>query len=345
MKRWDDMLNGKTKMGGAVMRVKTDLKHPNPAIRDWPAMRIDTKPHPLQGRKYRVWPLYNFASGVDDHLMGVTHILRGKEHEVNMHRQIYLYRHFGWTYPEAIHYGRLKIEGTVLSKSKIRAGIEQGIYSDWSDTRLGTIAALRRRGFLPETIRRLIIEVGVKPSEALISWDNLEAINRKILDPVTRRYVFIQDPVELEILGLERSYTARIPLHPNHPEWGAKEYALSPEKNRIVLQRSDALGLATNSMLRLMNLFNVSLECEGKCRLVSEGVVEARAAGAAIVQWLPAGTGKPLTIVMQDAKTVNGTVEPSALEGELPATFQFYRFGFVRVIMEDGVAMGYYAHP
>jgi glutamyl-tRNA synthetase len=345
IQRWDDMLNGKTKMGGAVMRVKTDLEHPNPAIRDWPAMRIDTKPHPLQGRKYRVWPLYNFASGVDDHLMGVTHILRGKEHEVNMHRQTYLYRHLGWAYPEAIHYGRLKIEGTVLSKSKIRAGIEQGVYKDWSDPRLGTIAALRKRGFLPETIRRLIIEVGVKPSEALISWDNLESINRKILDPVTRRYVFIRDPVELEISGLERDYLAKIPLHPDHPEWGAKEYALGPGKNRIVLQRSDALGLASNPVIRLMNLFNVGLECEGKCHLVSEGVAEARAAGAHIVQWLPTGTGKPLTVVMHDAKAVDGSVEPSAMEGGLPATFQFYRFGFVRVMMEGGVAVGYYTHP
>lgn len=345
VRRMEDMLSGKTRMGGAVMRVKTDLDHPNPAIRDWPAMRIDTKPHPLQGRKYRVWPLYNFASGIDDHLMGITHILRGKEHEVNMHRQIYLYRHLGWTYPEAIHYGRLKIEGTVLSKSKIRAGIEQGVYRGWGDPRLGTIAALRKRGFLPDTIRKLIVEVGVKPSEALISWDNLESINRKILDPVTRRYVFIRDPVELEVSGLTREYRARIPLHPDHPEWGAKEYSICPGKSRLLLQRSDAMGMAGKGMLRLMNLFNVSMECEGACRLVSEGVAEAKAAGAPIVQWLPAGVGRPLTVVMQDAKAVEGMVEPSALVEELPATFQFYRFGFVRVAMEGGVPIGYYAHP
>lgn len=345
LRRWEDMLNGKTKMGGAVLRVKTDLGHPNPAIRDWPAMRIDTKSHPLQGKKYRVWPLYNFASGIDDHLMRVTHIFRGKEHEVNMHRQMYLYRHLGWAYPEAIHYGRLKIEGTVLSKSKIRAGIDQGIYSDWSDPRLGTIAALRRRGFLPETIRKLIVEVGVKPSEALISWDNLESMNRKILDSVTRRYVFIPDPVELEVSGIERAYSAKIPLHPDHPEWGAVEHALGPGCDKVVVQRSDASGPSQKPVLRLMNLFNVRLEGEGKCHFLSEGVAEARTAGASIVQWLPARAGKPLTIVMQDGKRVEGRVEQSALEGELPATFQFYRFGFVRIIKENGKAVGYYAHP
>jgi glutamyl-tRNA synthetase len=345
LRRWGDMLNGKTKMGGSVLRIKTDLEHPNPAIRDWPAMRIDTKAHPLQGKKFRVWPLYNFASGIDDHLMGVTHIFRGKEHEVNMHRQMYLYRHLGWVYPEAIHYGRLKIEGTVLSKSKIRAGIEQGVYSDWSDPRLGTIAALRRRGFLPETIRKLIIEVGVKPSEALISWDNLESINRKILDPVTKRYVFIPDPVELELSGLEKAYSAKVPLHPDHPEWGAKEYVLGPGKEKVVVQRSDASGLAKKPMLRLMNLFNIALECEGKCRFLSEGVTEARAAGASIVQWLPASAGKPLEVVMQDGKRVEGRVEESAVDGKLPATFQFYRFGFVRIVKENAKPVGYYTHP
>jgi len=149
LERWERMLNGRMRRGGAVMRVKTDLEHPNPAIRDWPAMRIDTAPHPRIGKKYRVWPLYNFASGIDDHLMGITHILRGKEHEVNMHRQRYMYRYFGWEYPEAIHYGRLKIVGTVLSKSKIRAGIESGLYKDWSDPRLGTIAAPPPPGVRP----------------------------------------------------------------------------------------------------------------------------------------------------------------------------------------------------
>lgn len=345
LRRWENMLNGKTKMGGAVMRIKTDLEHPNPAIRDWPAMRIDTKAHPLQGKKFRVWPLYNFASGIDDHLMDVTHIFRGKEHEVNMHRQMYLYRLLGWEYPEAIHYGRLKIEGTVLSKSKIRAGIEQGTYRDWSDPRLGTIAALRKRGFLPETIRKLIIEVGVKPSEALISWDNLESINRKILDPVTRRFVFIPDPVELEVTGMQRAYSARIPLHPDHPEWGAKEYVLGPGTDKVVVQRSDASSLSKKPVLRLMNLFNVGLECEGKCSFLSEGVAEARTAGASIVQWLPARAGKSLTVIMQDGKRIEGKVEQSAIEGELPAIFQFYRFGFVRVIEENGKPVGYYTHP
>jgi len=96
--RWKHMLDGTYGEGEAVVRIKTDLDHPNPAVRDWPALRIiDTEKysHPRVGSKYRVWPLYNFACGVDDHLMGVTYIIRGKEHLTNQTRQEYMYRHFG----------------------------------------------------------------------------------------------------------------------------------------------------------------------------------------------------------------------------------------------------------
>ncbi|MEM3153785.1 MAG: glutamate--tRNA ligase family protein, partial [Candidatus Bathyarchaeia archaeon] len=80
LERWHRMLEGLYKEGDVVVRIKTDLTHPNPAVRDWPALRvidIEKYPHPRVGAKYRVWPLYNFACGLDDHLMGVTHIIRG----------------------------------------------------------------------------------------------------------------------------------------------------------------------------------------------------------------------------------------------------------------------------
>jgi glutamyl-tRNA synthetase len=342
--RWEGMLSGKIRKGGAVMRVKTDLSHPNPALRDWPAMRIDTKPHPLQGKKFRVWPLYNFASGIDDHLTGITHILRGKEHEVNRLRQLYMYKHFGWEYPEAIHYGRLKIEGTVLSKSKIRKGIEEGLYKDWSDPRLGTIAALRRRGFLPETIRHLILEVGVKPSEAMISWDNLDSINRKILDPIVKRFVFIADPVPFELTGLDRGLCAKIPLHPDHHEWGSRDYSVEPGKNSVLLQSRDTKALKKGSIFRLMDLFNIKADGPTKGRLLSEDIAEARMLGAPILQWIPSNIGFPLSVTMPDATVVNGVADPAIIEEALPSTFQFYRFGFVRVCREGGGIIGYYTH-
>jgi len=344
LKRWDAMLGGKARKGESVMRVKTDLSNPNPAVRDWPAMRIDTKPHPRKGTRYMVWPLYNFASAVDDHLMGITHILRGKEHEVNTQRQIYMYRHFGWEYPEAIHYGRLKIEGAVLSKSKIRQGIEEGLYSDWSDPRLGTIAALRRRGFLPETVRRLILEVGVRPSEAMISWENLEAINRKLLDPTTKRFVFLRDPVPLRVKGIGGEHQAKIPLHPDHPEWGHRTFTITPSGKEaggtILVQSEDA----KRPVFRLMNLFNVRVGSAGVGEVLGEDLAEARRLGAHIIQWLPGGSCTPVRVVMPDATTVEGVADPALAEEPLPGTYQFYRFGFVRVYREREGIVGYFAH-
>ena len=76
---WKQMLDGRLKEGEAVLRVKTDMHNKDPAIRDWPAFRIVTASHPLVGTKYRVWPLLDFESAVEDHLLGTTHIIRGKD--------------------------------------------------------------------------------------------------------------------------------------------------------------------------------------------------------------------------------------------------------------------------
>jgi glutamyl-tRNA synthetase len=200
LERWRCMLEGRYREGEVVVRVKTDLNHPNPAVRDWPALRVidaEKYPHPRVGSKYHVWPLYNLACGVDDHLMGITHIIRGKEHLTNQVRQEYMYRYLSWQYPEAIHYGRLKITGASLSKSKIVQGIREGLYKDWDDPRLATFAALRRRGIVPGAIKKMIIDVGPKTSDVILSWENLYAYNRKILDPTADRYFFVHNPIEL----------------------------------------------------------------------------------------------------------------------------------------------------
>ncbi len=217
LERWKQMLNGGYSEGQAVVRVKTDLNHPNPAVRDWPALRIiDTKkyPHPRVGSKYVLWPLYNLAAGLDDHLMGMTHIIRGKEHLTNMVRQKYMYQYLGWTYPEAIHYGRLKITGAFLSKSKIIQGINEGIYKGFDDPRLGTFAALRKRGITPEAIKKMIIDVGPKTNDVTLSWENLYAYNRKILDATSDRYFFVPEPVELKVRQVPKAFHAKLPLHP-----------------------------------------------------------------------------------------------------------------------------------
>jgi glutamyl-tRNA synthetase len=342
LERWKRMLDGSYSEGEAVVRVKTDLDHPNPAVRDWPAMRvIDSKkyPHPRVGSKYRVWPLYNLACGVDDHLMGITHIIRGKEHLTNQVRQEYMYRHFGWKYPETIHYGRLKITGASLSKSKIVQGVRDGLYKGWDDPRLATFAALRKRGIQPEAVKKMMFDVGPKTSDVILSWENLYAYNRKILDPTADRYFFVQDPIELTVKQVPRPFDTKLNLHPDHPERGFRHYTVNPEEedNRVTLwvSKKDVDPSKVGTMLRLMELFNVKIEeanvYSAQGVFVSESYEEARKVKAQLIHWVLVGKDMPCQVVMPDATLAEGVAEGACKRLKPNDIIQFERFGFVRI--------------
>ena len=178
LKRWKKMFK-EYKEGEAVYRVKTNLKDPNPALRDWPAFRIIEKHNHPRNKKARVWPLLNFNSSIDDHLTGITHIIRGRDLDFTEHQQKYLYNHFNWKYPETIVTGKLNLEGAILSSSEIKKGIQQGKYKGWEDERLGTLKALKKRGVTPEAIKQLIWDLGVRKNNATITWANLDAAQKK----------------------------------------------------------------------------------------------------------------------------------------------------------------------
>jgi len=352
MQRWNMMLGGRYHEGAAVFRIKTDLAHPNPAVREWPAFRIidpDRNPHPRVGSKYRVWPLYNLASGVDDHLMRITHVIRGKEHLTNMARQLFLYGHLGWEYPDAVHYGRLKVEGTDLSKSRLMKALESGEYWGIDDPRLGTLAALRRRGFSPETIRHIIWEVGPRPVDVTISWDNIYAQNRKLIDQSAHRYYFVPDPLEAHVEGVGREYVVQAPLHPQHSQMGFRTLRVQSRDGvaELYLAGSDASLLKSAQAVRLMGLFNF------KALAVSDGAVKGRflseavdeAGGIPVIQWVPKQENVPVEVVMPDASIKQGLAEKALALENVGAVAQLVRFGFCRV---DGVTQGrirvYFAH-
>ncbi len=340
--RWQKMLSGGYTEGQAVVRVKTELDHPNPAIRDWPALRIiDTVkyPHPRVGSKYFLWPLYNLAAGIDDHLMGMTHIIRGKEHYTNMVRQKYMYQHLGWEYPEAIHYGRLKITGAALSKSKIVAGINEGDYTDFDDPRLGTFAALKKRGIQPEAIKKMIVEVGTKPNDVTLSWENLYSHNRKILDASSNRYFFAAAPVELTVTGLPKAFAAKLPLHPEHPERGFREYTVQPEDKEkaatLWISNKDAKAMQAGQTMRLMELFNITInsvtDSAVTASYASESYEDVRKIRAQLIQWIPKGAEYQAEVVQQDASVIQGYAEAACKKLKPNDIIQFERFGFVRV--------------
>ncbi|UCE29973.1 MAG: glutamate--tRNA ligase [Candidatus Bathyarchaeota archaeon] len=351
--RWERMLDGTYGEGKVVVRIKTDLNHPNPAVRDWPALRIiDTKKHshPRVGSKYRVWPLYNFASGIDDHLMGITHIIRGKEHLTNQTRQEYLYQYFGWKYPEAIHYGRLRITGASLSKSEIVRGLRSGLFRSWDDPRLATFAALRRRGIKAGAIRRLMIDVGPKAAEVTLSWENLYAYNRKIVDPMANRYFFVGDPRELVVKGLHRNFNAKLRVHPDQAERGFRLFEIRPKDGKLSfwISSEDIKLMEKDRIIRLMGLFNFQVKEVTENRAVavfhSEPYERAKTAGAALIHWVPCGAGIPCEVVMPDVSVVEGIAEGSCREVCQGNIIQFERFGFVRVDNIDEKLTTYFAH-
>jgi glutamyl-tRNA synthetase len=347
--RWKRMLDGTYQKGDAVVRIKTDLDHPNPAVRDWPALRIAEGSHPRQGDKYRVWPLYNFSCAVDDHEMKVSHIIRGKEHEVNTTRQRYLSKYFGWEFPEIINIGRLGLEVGVLSKSKIRRGIEEGVYADWEDPRLGTLRSLRKRGLQPEAIREIMIEVGPKPINATLSWDHIASVNRRIVEPEARRYFFVKEPSRLHLYGMEDEQIARLPRHPDRPEWGNREYKVRPVEGEVglVISTDDLSMLEIGVIARLMGLVNIEISNVSddivEARFHSKGHEKARDLDAPFTHWLPEGLGIDAQVVMPDASISRGVAEEECGSLDEGAMIQFERFGFVRV---DQVSpfVAYYTH-
>jgi glutamyl-tRNA synthetase len=335
--------------------VKTDLNHPNPAIRDWPALRIintQKYPHPRVGSRYRVWPLYNFACGLDDHLMGVTHIIRGKEHLTNKLRQEYMYKHLGWEYPEAIHYGRLKISGTSLSKSKIVKGVVEGFFKGWDDPRLATFLALRKRGISPEAIRQMMIEIGPKKADIVLSWENLYAFNRKFLDPKVLRYFFVHEPLELKVNNVPEIFITKLPLHPNDPRRGFRKYVIKPTgENKTAafwVSKKDLDNLRPGDLFRLMELFNIKVEstnaCSAKSSFVSESYEEARTAKAKLIHWIPIGEGIPCKVVMPNMALAEGIAERACKKLKLGSVIQFERFGFVRIVKLNMKLIAYFAH-
>jgi len=194
MKRWKKMLSkGKNnyKEGEAVLRFKSDLKNPNPALRDFPLARINLTQHPKQKKKYRVWPLMNLSVTADDIDMKITHAIRGKDHMDNAKRQEMMYKVLGKKPPITIFTGKYKFKDLELSKTKTRKLIEEGKYSGWDDIRLPFINSLRKRGYLPESFAKMAENRGISEVDKVLTkeeyFEILDNYNRALLREKTRK--------------------------------------------------------------------------------------------------------------------------------------------------------------
>lgn len=257
---WEKMLSGKLKEGQAVVRLKTSMSDPNPALRDPAMLRISHEEHPLQKRKYFVWPLYNFAVTVEDYKEKITHVFRGKEHEHNTSIQKKLYKIMGWKMPVFINFGMIYFPGEKLHTRDIKGMIERKEVSGWDDPRLCTVQALLRRGFQPEAFRQCALGCGLSKTDIKFEFEKLENANRKIVDSIANRYMVVISPVVIKIENLlkqakmKKGGNLKIQKHPEKP--ATKTVPLG---KHVYISESDAKTFKGKEV-RLMELFNVKID-------------------------------------------------------------------------------------
>ena len=246
------MLSGKYGMGEVVLRLKTNMQHPNPAFRDRVLFRISDRKHPKVGTKYLVWPLLEFSWAIDDYLLKITHVIRGKELMIESDMERFMWGIFGWKGPELIHTGLLTIEGVKLSKSKSKKEVKEGKYFGWDDPRTWSLQSLKRRGFKPEAIRNFCLSFGVNENEASVSVDKFYSENRKLIEAEANRYSLVEDPVEITVEGAPNR-EVELKLHPDFPERGFRKYITN---GKFYVSRKDYDNFNDGKLNRLMDCCN-----------------------------------------------------------------------------------------
>jgi glutamyl-tRNA synthetase len=333
VEKWFRMLDGYYGEGEAVVRLKTDMKHPNPAFRDRVLFRIRNRVHPRTGDRFKVWPLLEFSWAIDDHLLGVTHILRGKDLIIEDEMEKHLWDIFGLPHREFVHYGMLRLKEMKLSKSKMSREIEKGVYAGVDDPRTWTLQSLMRRGIDPQAVRNFTLGFGVSLTDAEVAADNLYAENRKLIDGRANRYFFVPDPVEIRLAGKPDDLdVVHAPLHPDVEERGTR--SLDVSRGTVFVAKED-FDAHAGKEVRLKDFCNVILGMQAEFTSVEVKDIPK-------IQWSDAEV--PVKVIMPDGSVLAGYGE-SGLQGVSSGdVIQFERTGFARIEKGVGGITAYLAH-
>lgn len=332
LEKWRKMLSAFYKEGDAILRIKSDMKHKNPAFRDRVLFRISDRKHPRVNKKYRVWPLLEFSWAIDDYLLGVTHILRGKDLLIEDEMESYIWQLLGLKGAQFVHYGMIRVAEAKLSKSKSRAEVEKGLFSGWDDPRTWSLGSLRKRGIQPQTLRNFILSFGISLTDIEVPAENLYSENRKIIDPIANRYFFVPNPVRIEIQNLlPEIKTAKVPNHPDFKERGERILSVSSE---VFIAQND-FETYRGKEIRLKDFCNIVLD--KKATFTSKENKEIPK-----IQWVVEHLN--VKVIMPDGTTISGYGEPSLKNTKADEIVQFERFGFVRIDSIGDEITAYFAH-
>ncbi|MCW1306364.1 MAG: glutamate--tRNA ligase [Candidatus Nanoarchaeia archaeon] len=345
LEEWNRMFST-YREGEAVLRLKGDMESKNYCMRDPVIFRIVEAEHPLVGKKYRIWPTYDFAVSLEDSFCGVTHVLRSAEFgSMRVELQNYIRNLFGMKNPIIIQYSRFNFRGTPIQKRKIRELIKQGIIHSWDDPRLATVDAIRRRGIVPEALRRFTIEVGITQAYHEYEWEMLYAVNRKVLDPITKRYFFVPNPIELEVINAPRK-EAILRNHPNR-ELGVRKIETS---GHFFISKDDLDLLRKQKVVRLKYLYNIKVEEINGNKITATFVGEQLKREMLKIQWVTDENVPALVLIpgplfinheinKESLQQVRGLCEKACLELQEGDIIQAERFGFLRLDKKENASL------
>lgn len=266
---FENMKNGVYADGEKVLRAKIDMASPNINMRDPIIYRVAHMNHHRTGDAWCIYPMYDFAHPLEDAFEGVTHSICTLEFED--HRPLYdwVVREVGFEHPpKQIEFAKLYLTNVVTGKRYIKKLVEEGIVDGWDDPRLVSIAALRRRGFTPSSIKKFVELCGVSKSQSSVDYVMLEYCIREDLKMTAPRAMAVLDPVKLVIDNYPEGQTEELEIDNNmeNPDLGSR---MVPFSRELYIEREDFMveppkkyrRLYPGNEVRLMNAYFVT--CTG----------------------------------------------------------------------------------
>ena len=250
LKLFEDMKNGLFEDGSHVLRAKIDMASPNINMRDPVIYRVARMTHHNTGDKWCIYPMYDFAHPIEDAIEGITHSLCTLEFED--HRPLYDWVVRECEYrnpPRQIEFAKLYLTNVVTGKRYIKKLVEDKIVDGWDDPRLVSIAALRRRGYTPESIRNFVKLAGVSKADSSIESAMLEYCIREDLKLKKPRIMAILDPIKLIIDNYpeNQSEICTMPNNLENPELGEREIEFGRE---LYIERDDFMEVPPKKYFR-----------------------------------------------------------------------------------------------
>ena len=248
---------GEFEEGAMTLRAKIDMAHSNMHFRDPIIYRIIKYPHHRTGRKWNVYPMYDFAHGQSDYFEGVTHSICTLEFVV--HRPLYdyfidrykeLYNAPADYSPHQYEFNRLNITYTMMSKRKLLQLVQEGLVSGWDDPRMPTICGFRRRGYTPQSIRNFVDKIGYTKYDGVIDMALLEHSVREDLNKHALRASAVIDPVKLIITNYLETQAEDMNFVNNPEDESAGSHKIT-FRRELYIEREDFMEDAPKKFFRM----------------------------------------------------------------------------------------------